>query len=213
MIEQVPPTGPATQPGSPVQPWAASRASLPPDGLSRLRRLATRLAGHDEALALLGDLDAVAQELSEYRLAAERLRFLSEAGELLGSPTDIDSTLQRVARLAVPRLADACTIYLLDDNGAVRQVAGQHVSPDARVLLENLGQGFPPAVGAQAAAITLDTGSALLASDGVLDLFETPSVLHGTGPSPNGTCSSMTVPLRARNRSLGLICLDRKSVV
>ena len=208
MIEQVPPTGPATQPGSPVQPRTVARVSPPPDGLSRLRRLATRLAGHGEALTLLADLDAVAQELSEYQLAAERLRFLSEAGELLGSPTDIDSTLQRVARLAVPRLADACTIYLLDENGAVRQVAGQHVSPDAKVLLENLGQGFPPTVaGEDPASVSLDIGGGLLSSDGVLDLFETPSVLHGTGPMANGTCSSMTVPLRARGRSLGLICL------
>ncbi len=208
MIEQVPQAGPATQPGSSVSPRTpAVRAPLPPDGLSRLRRLATRLAGHSEALSLLGELDAVAQELSEYQLAAERLRFLSEAGELLGSPNDVDSTLQRVARLAVPRLADACTIYLLDENGAVRQVAGQHVSPDGEALLENLGRGFPPVVsGGDRAVVSLELGQGVLSSDGVLDLFEAPSVLNGSGPA-SGTCSSMTVPLRVRGRSLGLICL------
>ena len=207
MIEQASPSDPAALPGTAVPVWVAPlRDLLPPDGLSRLHRLAARLAGHPEALQLLGDIDAVAQELSEYQLAADRLRFLSEAGELLASPTDINSTLQRVARLAVPRLADLCLIYLLDDNGAARQVAGQHVNPAEQVLLENLGRGFPAALSrGSPAAVTLETGQAMLTHDGSLDLFEPRVPNHHDAPPP--TSSSMTVPLRVRGRTLGLICL------
>ena len=207
MIEQASPSDPAALPGTAVPVWVAPlRELLPPDGLSRLHRLAARLAGHPEALQLLGDIDAVAQELSEYQLAADRLRFLSEAGELLASPTDINSTLQRVARLAVPRLADLCLIYLLDDNGAARQVSGQHVNPAEQVLLENLGRGFPAALSrGSPAAVTLETGQAMLTHDGSLDLFEPRVPNHHDAPPP--TSSSMTVPLRVRGRTLGLICL------
>ncbi len=206
MIEQAPPSDPATLPGAAAPAWAPVREVLPPDGLSRLRRLAARLAGHPEALQLLGEVDAVAQELSEYQQAAERLRFLSEAGELLGSPTDIASTLQRVARLAVPRLADLCLIYLLDRDGSVRQVAGQHVNPAEQVLLENLGRGFRAALSeGSPAAVTLETGRPVLSHNGALDLFDPRVPNHSDGPPP--TCSSMTVPLRVRGRTLGLICL------
>jgi len=207
MIEQAPPRDPAALPGTAVPVWTAPlRDVLPPDGLSRLHRLAARLAGHPEALQLLGEIDAVAQELSEYQLAADRLRFLSEAGELLASPTDVDSTLQRVARLAVPRLADLCLIYLLDEDGGVRQVAGQHVNPAEQVLLENLGRGFRAALThGSPASVTLETGQAMLTHDGSLDLFEPRVPNHSDGPPP--TCSSMTVPLRVRGRTLGLICL------
>lgn len=58
------------------------------------------------------------------RSAAERaLRLLEEFGRVLASSIDYEETLQRVARLSVPTLADWCFVDLLAANGAVRQVA------------------------------------------------------------------------------------------
>src|SRR3954451_15446859 len=47
--------------------------------------------------------------------ARQALRFIADAGEVLSSSLDYELTLQRVARLAVPDLADWCAVYILGD--------------------------------------------------------------------------------------------------
>src|SRR5205085_2036305 len=60
-----------------------------------------------------------AQALGRSRLYAaeqalrERMTFLAEASELLSSSLDYNHTLTQVAQLAVPRLADWCTIDMV----------------------------------------------------------------------------------------------------
>ena len=58
-----------------------------------------------------------------------QLSFLSEASKLLGSSLDFEETLQRVAQLTVPDMADWCTVYLVGDSIEPRQVALAHVDP------------------------------------------------------------------------------------
>ena len=57
--------------------------------------------------------------------------FLDETSVLLGDPDDdIDETLARVTRLAVPGVADLCAIDLLDaDDGTLRRVGVAHADP------------------------------------------------------------------------------------
>src|SRR5205085_9414108 len=52
--------------------------------------------------------------------AAERLRFLAEASSTLASSLEYPTTLENVARLAVPRFADWCAVDVVDDDGAIR---------------------------------------------------------------------------------------------
>jgi serine phosphatase RsbU (regulator of sigma subunit)/PAS domain-containing protein len=86
----------------------------------------------------------VIEDVTEEHEAALRERFLAEAGQALASSLDYQDTLQRVARLAVPRLADWCAIELPDDRGRLQQVALAHVDPtrveEARALRER----YPP---------------------------------------------------------------------
>ncbi len=51
--------------------------------------------------------------------AEERARFLADAGAALTEPADFPATVAAVASLAVPRLADACTVDLVDRDGAL----------------------------------------------------------------------------------------------
>ncbi len=76
------------------------------------------------------------------RLAAEtaraRLAFLAEASAALAASLDYEDTLARLAELAVPRLADWCALYLVQDGRA--QMAGlAHSDPEraeiARAML------------------------------------------------------------------------------
>jgi serine phosphatase RsbU (regulator of sigma subunit)/PAS domain-containing protein len=74
----------------------------------------------------------VIEDVTEQHEAALRQQFLAEAGEALSSSLGYEETLQRVARLAVPRLADWCAVELPDDRGALQQVALAHAD-EARV--------------------------------------------------------------------------------
>jgi PAS domain S-box-containing protein len=74
----------------------------------------------------------VIEDVTEEHEAGLRERFLAEAGEALASSLDYEVTLQRVAQLAVPRLADWCAIELPDERGRLQQVALAHTDP-ARV--------------------------------------------------------------------------------
>ena len=63
------------------------------------------------------------------RRADERLRFLAEASTVLGSSLDYEQTLVAVSELAVPMLADWCSISVLEDDGTIKVVRGRTPIP------------------------------------------------------------------------------------
>ena len=58
--------------------------------------------------------------------AQERLRFLGEAGALLGSSLDVEKTLEQLGRLVAGRIADWCSIHLVAEATGVRLVSIAH---------------------------------------------------------------------------------------
>ena len=66
--------------------------------------------------------------------AEDALRLLDDAGRALASSLDYEATLQRVAWIAVPRLADWCFVDLIDAQGILRRVAVAHADPAQRAL-------------------------------------------------------------------------------
>jgi serine phosphatase RsbU (regulator of sigma subunit) len=72
---------------------------------------------------------SVIEDVTEAKEAELRQRFLAETGEVLSSSLDYEQTLQRVADLAVPALADWCAVDVLDERGISRPVAVAHVDP------------------------------------------------------------------------------------
>ncbi|MCW2999911.1 MAG: domain S-box protein [Solirubrobacterales bacterium] len=73
---------------------------------------------------------SMTEDITEMRRAVLTQRLLAEAGEVLSSSMDYRRTLARLATLAVPELADWCSIAMPDDHGVIRQVAVAHVNPD-----------------------------------------------------------------------------------
>lgn len=68
---------------------------------------------------------------------AERSAFLLEAARLLALAADVTDTLDRLAELAVTRLADVCAIDLEEENGPVRRVV-RHRDPARQPLVDEL---------------------------------------------------------------------------
>jgi len=71
-----------------------------------------------------------------------QLQFLVDASAVLGSSLDYESTLARVAELAVPRIADWCTVHLTVD-GTLQLVAAAHTDADRLAYLRDLHTRYP----------------------------------------------------------------------
>jgi len=70
----------------------------------------------------------IAEKEAELR---EQLAFLDASTALLTSSLDLDETLGRLASLAVPQLADWCSISVVDeDTGLIEQLVVAHQDPD-----------------------------------------------------------------------------------
>jgi PAS domain S-box-containing protein len=84
---------------------------------------------YDEA-GRLAMAASVLEDITEVKRAELAQRLLAHAGEVLSSSLDYEDTLQEVARLAVPELADWCTVSIPDDRGVIQAVAVAHVDAD-----------------------------------------------------------------------------------
>ena len=70
----------------------------------------------------------VIEDITDLKQAEETQRLLAEAGRVLAGSLDYEDTLQRVAWLAVPELADWCMVDVAGENGLER-VAAAHADP------------------------------------------------------------------------------------
>jgi PAS domain S-box-containing protein len=93
-----------------------------------------------------GELLAVSviEDVTEAKEAEQRQRFLAQAGEALASSLDYGETLQRVAQLAVPDLADWCAVDVLGAGGRLEQVAIAHADPEKVSHARELRTRYPP---------------------------------------------------------------------
>ncbi len=148
----------------------------------------------------------VIEDVTEEHEAALRERFLAEAGQALASSLDYEETLQSVARLAVPQLADWCAIELPDDRGELRQVALAHV--DAALVAEarTLRDRYPPDPEAPLGTMAvMRTGEAQLVAEIpdelLVDAARDPEQLAAIRAL--GLSSVMIVPMTTGGRTLG----------
>jgi PAS domain S-box-containing protein len=76
------------------------------------------------------------------RAAAEvsgrRSEFLAEASRVLGTSFDYETTLETLAHLAVPRLADFCTVDMAEEDGVYRRLGVAHAVEGGEALLRKL---------------------------------------------------------------------------
>lgn len=106
-----------------------------------------------EGRAVLGlTADAIAQALDRARLhdaervAADRLRFLAEASDVLSQSLDVTECLGALAALAVPRLGDWCSIHVLED-GEPRPVALAAADTERLALARTMQSRWPVRLG------------------------------------------------------------------
>jgi PAS domain S-box-containing protein len=85
----------------------------------------------------------IARDVTFQKRAEEGQRFLARVGEVLASSLDVDATLEAVAKLVVPWLADWCAVHLLRNDGRIEPVAIAHVDPAQVAWAWELTERFP----------------------------------------------------------------------
>ena len=98
---------------------------------------------YDEDGSVIGILGA-SVDLAQRKRAESYLQFLSDASLALSSSLDYKTTIQRVADLAVPRIADWCAVDLLRPGNSVELVAVAHVNPAKVRWAHELRRQYPP---------------------------------------------------------------------
>ncbi len=175
---------------------------------AELHRAQQRLADERTKAGQLAAVNAVLEERARVEEALRaRREFLARAGEALASSLDYRTTLATVARLAVPELADWCSVQLLEPGARVpSQVAVVHADPRKVELARDLVQRYPPDPDAS-------TGVPQVIRSGKSELYaEIPAALLETRARDSEHLrliqelrleSAMVVPLIHRDRPLG----------
>jgi PAS domain S-box-containing protein len=172
-------------------------------------RVTKATAVHDShgAVALVVN---VIEDITDVKRAELAQGLLAEAGALLASSLDYEQTLQQVAELAVPRLADWCAVSLPDGRGYIRTVAVAHIDPDRVAFARRVGERYPTAADAP-------TGPAQVIREQVSQLVSdiTPEMLaagaedaeHAELLSRLGMRAALVVPMVTGGRAIGALTL------
>ncbi len=145
--------------------------------------------------------------IDDQKHAEQASRFLAEASATLASLIDFESTLQKVARLAVPYFADWCLIDIKEPDGKLRRLAVSHVDPAKIEWVHEVHRRFPPDPGAASGLYqVLRTGHSEMVSE------ITENLLAGASDEEYrrilrelGLKSYLCVPMLLRGQALGVI--------
>ncbi|MBV8085359.1 MAG: GAF domain-containing protein [Chloroflexi bacterium] len=170
---------------------------------------------------LMGELRA-AQRDAAARSEAERLRieaeesrerwqFAAEASRILDSSLDYRTTLESLAKLVVPRLADWCVIDVVERGQLQSSLAIAHADPAKVQIARELQRRYPPQIDDPAGvAEVIRSGQALMVPEITAEMVEAGArdedhlrIIRELGPWTSG----MAVPLKARGRTLGVLTL------
>lgn len=151
------------------------------------------------------EVEILKRKLEEQENSAS---FINEANRLLHSSLDYSTTLQNVAKLIVPRLADWCILDALVGN-MYERIAVVHKNPKKRKYAEKLHLDFPPDTSAAG-------GVGKVLRTGISEFHSTVSSSVALKAARNnkkllaldrnlGLNSLMIVPMKARGNILGSI--------
>jgi serine phosphatase RsbU (regulator of sigma subunit) len=185
-------------------------------GVLRFSFDSPRLFDHDERqfIETLATQTAQALDralaLEDAREASEKLTFLADASVALASSLDYRTTLANVASLVVPRLADWCSVQVLDPAGTYETVAVAHADPAKAAYGEEVRRRYPGRADASHGVhYAMRTGKPVLYEE------ITEEVLAGAAADDEqlqvaramGLKSSIIVPLVGRSGTFGSITM------
>jgi len=132
------------------------RRELQPDELELAEVLANLAASGISTAELYAEQVRMREQAEAQR---RRAGFLAQASAALGASLDFNITLQRVAELAVPEIADWCAAFVTNGEGTVERTAVAHRDPTRIALATELYTKYPPTLSnGSAVATVIETG-------------------------------------------------------
>lgn len=137
-----------------------------------------------------------------------RASFLAQASAALGASLDFNITLQRMAELAVPEIADWCAAFVTNDQGEVERIAVAHRDPAKISLATEFHGKYPPNLrSGSAIASVIETGEPQFFPE------VTPELVQKSVREPErlrlleqlNMRSVLVVPMSSRDRVLGAL--------
>ena len=178
---------------------------LPGEARPRVRRVSvspTTVAGAPARVFVAEDVDDAERRTLDQG-------FVSAATRVLGSSLDLARTLNDVGRLVVPQLADWFSIDLVGENGDLERLAVAHVDPAKVAYAWELGRRYPPRREDPNGPYTVIAERRTVRyediPDALIDALEDPEARRIVREL--GLVSSMSIPLVARDRALGVLAL------
>jgi serine phosphatase RsbU (regulator of sigma subunit)/PAS domain-containing protein len=150
----------------------------------------------------------VIEDITAHKRAELAQRFLSRSSNVLSGWLDSEELLKRVARLAIPEMADWCAVDLLNADGSLERVALTHADPALREQALELSRRYPPAAGTPGGAHeVMRSGEPRLFADVPDELLRsvTRSDEHYRLLRALGVRSAIVVPMTTRDRTLGAL--------
>ncbi len=148
----------------------------------------------------------IKRDVTERKRMETALRLLAQARTLLESSLDYPTTLDRIARLAVPSLADWCTVHLVDRSRRLYGLVVAHQDPQKEAWGRGIWERYPTNPwGAQGVARVVRTGEPVLYPEITDEMVQLSSQdeEHLRLLRQVGFRSAMVVPLKARGHVLG----------
>ncbi|MBN3869281.1 PAS domain S-box protein [Nostoc sp. JL33] len=146
-------------------------------------------------------------DITERKQAEERLRYIAQISSLLSTSLDYEQTLQQIAKISVPQLADWCSVDILNEDGSIHRLPIAHADPSKTELARKLQKYVTDYKGVSAITRVLQTGQSELiseVSDSLL-VASTQNQEHLELVRQLGMKSVMIVPLIAQGQVLGCI--------
>ena len=177
------------------------------DDIAFIESLAQQCVQAIERIRLYDEERAAHQAAEEVH---QKLSFLAEASAMLAGSLDYTSTLARVARLAVPKLADWCSVEVVDTDGVSRSYTVEHVDPAKVAMAYQLRREYPPDPDAEVGtAAVVRTGEPQLVAEVPDEMLVAAArderhleMMRGLGIK-----SFLVVPLTARGRTFGALTM------
>ena len=150
----------------------------------------------------------VIEDITAHKRSELSQRFLSRSSHVLSGWLDSDELLTRVARLAIPEMADWCAVDLLKADGRLERVELAHADPALREQALELSRRYPPSAGTPGGAHeVMHSGEPTLFAEVSDELLRsvTRSEEHYDLLRTLGVRSGIVVPMRTRDRTLGAL--------
>lgn len=149
------------------------------------------------------------RDITDRKQGEQALQFVAGASAALDDSLDLETTLQTLAKLPVPYLADGCQVDVVEEDGSIRRAAATAADPTFQPVLDELrGHPIDPA-GPHPIARAIATGEMQIVPT-FTDTFR--HEISGTDSYYEALTrwparSAIVVPLKSKGRVLGSMAL------